>query len=124
MPIMYCPNCKTDTFTKREDFRYLLAFLLAFTGIGLIIYILYYIDKKKDRCVTCDMMCLPRKLIDSPVNSEDQEQKNNTSRSPELAQPIELEKSKNFCHNCGEELGERDEINYCALCGKTAAIML
>ena len=116
MSIMYCPNCQTDTFTKREDFRYLLAFLLAFTGIGLIIYILYYIDKKKDRCVTCDMMCLPRKAIKKQVDSEDQEQINESSKSPEF-KPIELEKSKNFCHNCGEEVGEREGIKYCALCG-------
>ncbi|MHA1255219.1 MAG: hypothetical protein ACTSQD_08065 [Promethearchaeota archaeon] len=116
MSIMYCPNCQTDTFTKREDFRYLLAFLLAFTGIGLIIYILYYIDKKKDRCVTCDMMCLPRKSIENQVDSEEPEQINDNSKSLEF-KPIELEKSKNFCHNCGEEAGEREGIKYCALCG-------
>ena len=116
MPTMYCPSCQEEMFTKRENFSYLLAFLLAFTGIGLIIYILYYIDKKKDRCVSCDMMCLPRKSIDNQVDSEDQEQMNNTSKSPEF-KPIELEKSKNFCHNCGEEVGEREGIKYCALCG-------
>ena len=97
MSIMYCPNCQTDTFTKREDFRYLLAFLLAFTGIGLIIYILYYIDKKKDRCVTCDMMCLPRKSIENQVDSEEPEQTNDNSKSLEA--------------------GEREGIKYCALCG-------
>jgi len=115
MPTMYCPNCQMDTDTKRENFSYLLAFLLAFTGIGLIIYILYYIDKKKDRCVTCDMMCLPRKSIENQVGSEDQEKIKNTSESPDF-KPIELEKSKNFCHNCGEEVGEREGIKYCALC--------
>ena len=116
MSTMYCPSCRDEVFTKREDFSYLLAFLLAFTGIGLIIYILYYIDKKKDRCVTCDMMCLPRKSIENQIDSEEQEKKNSTPKSPEF-KPIELEKSKNFCHNCGEEAGEREGIKYCALCG-------
>lgn len=116
MPTMYCPSCEKEVLTKRENFSYLLAFLLAFTGIGLIIYILYYIDKKKDRCIACDMMCLPIKSIKNQVDSEVQEEMNSTSKSQEF-KPIELEKSKNFCHNCGEEVGEREGIKYCALCG-------
>lgn len=113
---MYCPNCEKNTLTKREDFSFLLAFLLAFTGLGLVIYILYHIDKKKDRCIHCETKCIPKKLNENQTESKYQLQKN-TPDSLEY-KPIELEKVKiNFCHNCGVELGEREDIKYCALCG-------
>ena len=117
MSIMYCPNCEKNTLTKREDFSYLLAFLLAFTGLGLVIYILYYIDKKKDRCIHCETQCIPTRLNDHRNTSNSQLQDSNDNNLLEF-KPIELEKTKiNFCHNCGVDIGEREGIKYCALCG-------
>ncbi|MFX1339461.1 MAG: hypothetical protein ACFFDK_12685 [Promethearchaeota archaeon] len=116
MSLMYCPNCEKNTLTKREDFSFLLAFLLAFTGLGLVIYILYHIDKKKDRCIYCETKCLPKQLKDYSNNSNSLMQSISTSNSLEF-KPIELEKTKiNFCHNCGIEI-DREGMNYCALCG-------
>ena len=117
MLMMYCPNCEKNTLTMREDFNFLLAFLLAFTGLGLVIYILYHIDKKKDRCIHCETKCLPKQLNDPQNGSNSQLQKNNASSSLEF-KPIELEKTKIiFCHNCGEDIGDREGIKHCALCG-------
>lgn len=117
MSMMYCPNCEMNTLTKRGDFSYLLAFLLAFTGLGLVIYILYYIDKKKEYCIHCETKCLPKKMNDHQTTSNSQLIDNNNSNFLEY-KPIELEKTKiNFCHNCGVEIGDREEVKYCALCG-------
>ena len=119
MAMMYCPNCEKITLTKREDFSFLLAFLLAFTGLGLVIYILYYIDKKKDRCIYCETKCIPKQLNDRKNTLNSQLQNNSAISSLEY-KPIELEKVKiNFCHNCGVEIGEREGMKYCALCGSS-----
>ncbi|HEY0088020.1 MAG TPA: hypothetical protein VGB37_04210 [Candidatus Lokiarchaeia archaeon] len=104
----YCPNCKKNVSKKRENFSYLLAFLLAFTGIGLVIYILYYIDKKSKFCVYCDTLCEPVRL-------------ESNLKEP---QKIEFNDSKllasnkvKFCHNCGTEIDYRSETKFCHLCG-------
>ena len=116
MFMMYCPSCEKNVVTKQGDFSLLLAFLLSFTGLGLVIYILYYLDKKKDLCIHCETKCQTKKLNENQTESKIQLQ-NDTPYSLEY-KPIELEKIKiNFCHNCGVELGERENINYCALCG-------
>jgi hypothetical protein len=116
MLMMYCPNCKKNVLTERDDFSFLLAFLLAFTGLGLVIYILYHLDKKKDRCIHCKIKCLPKQLNENNIET-DNVLENKTQNSLEY-KPIELEKVKiKFCHNCGVELGDREDINYCALCG-------
>lgn len=106
MSIMYCPNCEKNTNTKRDNFSFLVAFILAFTGIGLIIYILYHLDKKPNRCVYCETVCQPRKMNDKQISSIQQLQ-NNANNYLE-SQPLETGEIKvNYCHNCGTELGDR-----------------
>lgn len=114
--IRYCPNCKRNVNAKREQFRYLLAFLLAFTGIGLIIYILYYIDRKPNHCILCNTVC------QAPKSESQLEQKVEQIEETEyqvLKQNHETQLK--FCPNCGVEVGERGEIKYCALCGSSIA---
>ncbi len=116
MLMMYCPNCKKNVLTERDDFSFLLAFLLAFTGLGLVIYILYHLDKKKDRCVHCKVKCEPKQL--NVIQTDTDYQLEKKAQNSLEYKPIELEKVKiNYCHNCGVELGDREDINYCALCG-------
>ena len=112
----YCPNCKQNVTTKREQFRYLLAFLLAFTGIGLIIYILYYFDLKPNHCIHCNSVC------QAPKSENQLEQK--VEQKEEIEYQIAKqthEAQLKFCPNCGVEVGERGEIKYCALCGSSIA---
>lgn len=112
----YCPNCKKNVTTKREQFRYLLAFLLAFTGIGLIIYILYYIDRKPNHCIHCNSVCqAPKSDIRQIQKVEHKEE----TEYQVLKQNHEAQLK--FCPNCGVEVGERGEIKYCALCGSSIA---
>jgi hypothetical protein len=113
---MYCPNCKTNTITERSRFSFLLAFLLAFTGLGLVIYILYHIDKKKDRCGQCGVKCLIKQPDYKQNAIAEQLQKGSTQLLPvKLTEPDESK--GHFCPNCGSDLGEREDIKYCALCG-------
>ena len=108
----YCPNCNKNVTTKREQFRYLLAFLLAFTGIGLIIYLLYYIDRKPNHCIHCYTVC------QAPKSEIQLEQKEETGYQI-VKQKSEVQLK--FCPNCGVEVGDRGEIKYCALCGSSVA---
>ncbi|MFX1258271.1 MAG: hypothetical protein ACFFAN_10450 [Promethearchaeota archaeon] len=106
--IAYCPNCKRNVATKRKNFKFLLAFILAFTGIGLIIYILYYVDQKSNRCVHCETICQPFQIVDQSNQNQELEQF--------IPGKIENEKIK-FCSDCGAELKQRETIKYCSLCG-------
>ncbi len=94
----YCPNCKKNVVKEKGSFSFLLAFILAFTGIGLVIYILYYIDQKPKYCEFCRTLCQPPQL---------------ENVTPKL---ITNEKVK-FCYNCGTEIEYRDEAKICNFCG-------
>lgn len=96
----YCPNCKKNVVKKKGSFSFLLAFILAFTGIGLVIYILYYVDQKPKYCEICHTRCQPPQL---------------ENVTPKL---ITNEKVK-FCYNCGTEIEYRDEAEICNFCGDT-----
>jgi hypothetical protein len=104
----YCPNCKKNVLKKRESFSYLLAFLLALTGIGLVIYILYYIDKKPKYCVYCDTLCEPVRLESNL--KESQKVEFNDSK-------LLINNKAKFCFNCGIEIDYRSDTKFCHLCG-------
>ncbi len=119
MTEMYCEVCKRNVLTKRKDFSLLTAFLLSFTGIGLVIYILYYFDQKRNRCIHCDTICQPKKLITVDINSENQLENNPepASEFKPLIPKFTLEKSnQSFCSSCGVKFDDRP-MNYCTLCG-------
>ena len=106
----YCKNCKKNVSKKRESFSYLLAFLLAFTGIGLVIYILYYIDKKPKYCVYCDTLCDPVQLESNLKETQKVE-----SNEPKLL----ADNKARFCFNCGTEIDPRNDTKFCYLCGNS-----
>ena len=116
MTIMYCPNCERNTFTKRGNFSYLLAFLLAFTGLGLIIYILYYLDKKQNRCTYCETVCIPRIPNDKQPNLKGQIEEI-PKEQLEFKPMVSNEVKASYCSSCGGNIGDREGIKYCALCG-------
>ena len=99
----YCPNCKKNVKKKKVSFSFLKAFFLAFTGIGLIIYILYYLDQKPKYCKICDTKC-------EPLQFEDKSQ-----------QPIDpkliTDEKVQFCHNCGTQIEFREDAQFCNYCG-------
>ena len=104
----YCPTCKKNVYKKRDDFSFLLAFILAFTGIGLVIYILYYIDQTPKYCIICETECIPYQLENQSTNVKEIEY-NNTE--------LITDNKVKFCHSCGGELENRGAIKFCHLCG-------
>jgi hypothetical protein len=104
----YCPTCKKDVAKKKVDFSFLLAFLLALTGIGLIIYILYYIDQKPKYCKICHTKCEPPQLEDKSQETKELE---------DLTPKLITDEKVQFCHNCGTQIEFRDEAQFCNYCG-------
>ncbi len=123
MSVMYCPYCKMNVSTKKEDFRIGLAILLAiFTGgLGLLIYVAIYLDKPQNRCTNCNHVCEPRQMIITQSNSN--YQLISTSTQIENQKPIVktqlVEEHAKFCFNCGVELNQRENAKFCPLCGSS-----
>ncbi len=121
MTTNYCPNCKMNVLTTREDPDIFLVIILCiFTaGIGLLIYLAIYYDKEPNRCVHCNTI----------VQHGSSDQKDNSSsvisNQMESYQKIKnykknrsvVEENSNFCSNCGVKLGDREGLKYCAFCG-------
>ena len=119
---MYCPHCKMNVLTSRENFRVGLAILLAiFTGgIGLLIYLAIYLDKPKIFCVHCRSECQIQQVNESVSSNYqviDQSRQNQL-----LVMPVEkksnIKDNSKFCHNCGTKLSER-QAKFCPLCGSS-----
>jgi len=121
MANMFCPQCKTNVLTSREDIDICLAIiLLIFTGgIGLIIYLAIYYGRDPNRCVHCNSTCKP-KLIEQEPSSTHQD--SNQSYKPIQLAPIQEilendEKQSKYCFNCGVQIDERDGLKFCPFCG-------
>lgn len=120
---MYCPHCKMNVSTKKEDFRIGLAIILAiFTGgLGLLIYVAIYLDKPQNRCTNCNHVCEPRQMTITQSNSN--YQLISTSTQIENQKPIAktqlVEEKAKFCFNCGVELNQRENAKFCPLCGSS-----
>ncbi|NVM17871.1 MAG: hypothetical protein HWN80_09150 [Candidatus Lokiarchaeota archaeon] len=121
MVTSYCPQCKMNVLTTREDIDICLVIILCiFTaGIGLLIYLAIYHEKEPNRCVYC-------KTIVQPVTYEQRETspdfKSNQIEGYQEIKTYEenrslVEENSNFCSNCGVQLGDREGLKYCAFCG-------
>ncbi len=121
MPTMYCPNCKMNVFTVREDLDIALIIILSiFTaGLGALIYLAIYYDKERNRCIHCKSICQhiilehqsgnPISLIKVPYAS---------GSGNQLGYQVQIqEQQSKFCFNCGIKLDEREGLKFCAYCG-------
>ena len=113
----YCSNCRKEVATKREEINVALVIILAiFTGgLGLIIYFIIWSNNDKNRCVQCKSICQyqsSERLLTAKyqvVNSYGQQQ--------QLSLMEVRQDHGNFCPVCGTELGDRQQIKFCAYCG-------
>ena len=121
MASKYCPNCKTNVLTVREDINLCLIIILCIlsAGIFVLIYLAIYYDKEPNRCVHCKSICHPISNIQnvsvlnpkpSQIDSH-KEAKNYIIINPQVA--VESK----FCSNCGVKIGEREGLKFCAFCG-------
>ena len=57
----YCPNCKQNVLTVREDINLCLIIILCIlsAGIFVLIYLAIYYSKEPNRCAHCKSICQP-----------------------------------------------------------------
>ncbi|MEJ2251115.1 MAG: hypothetical protein P8Y97_15860 [Candidatus Lokiarchaeota archaeon] len=127
MPVGYCPKCAKEVYMKREEINICLCIILAiFTaGFGLLIYMVIYLDKKEDRCIHCNSLCLPI----SPSNAQQvprqvvyHSQSKNYSNSSQISGISKNDQNNDcseirYCHSCGNLLHDPDNARYCSFCG-------
>ena len=120
MSLLYCPKCKLDVETKREDFRVGLAIILViFTGgLGLLIYAAIYLDKAKNRCIHCNSVCNTR-LVNNQSYSNYQliNSSNQILSQKAVVQTQLIAETVKYCFSCGVELDQREDAKFCRFCG-------
>lgn len=121
MATRYCPNCKMNVLTTREDINICLVIILCIfsAGIFLLVYFAIYYGKEPNRCVHC-------KTIVRPVSNEERDTTSSIKANQmEGYQQIKIykenrsvvEENSEFCPNCGVKLSDREGLKYCAFCG-------
>ncbi len=120
MSLMYCPKCKLNVETKKEDFRVGLAIILAiFTGgLGLLIYVAIYLDKPQNRCTRCNSVCSTQ-LINNHSNYQLISNSNQmlSQKSGVQTQTQLVAETVKYCFSCGVELDQNEDAKFCRFCG-------
>lgn len=112
---------------KRKEIDVCLAIVLLFTGIGIIIYLIYYFMQEEVRCVHCNSICKPLDYksqdpqqleYQEPVHEYSPPQNSNMSNTMQHhEQEVEVVgNTPKFCPFCGSKLDNRDQ-KFCANCG-------
>ena len=117
MSTMYCEKCHTNVLTKREDLDIgIIIILFIFTaGLGVLIYLVVYYDKKLNRCIHCNSICKPLLLEDQSNKIIEPSKETFNYREINSTSDRDNNESK-FCYNCGTKLDER-ERKFCPFCG-------
>lgn len=118
MTTMYCPNCKMNVSTSRDDLNIPLAILLGiFTGgIGLLIYLAIWYPKD-DRCIHCKSVCEPLSNNQSGSNYQIKDQSYQGLEYTPSEQKPSIDVKAKFCYNCGSQIADRESAKYCPYCG-------
>lgn len=123
-PMGYCKHCGQNVLLKREEFDWCLAtILLIFTaGIGLLIYVFYYLSKPENRCVHCNSECytvLTEGETPQQITYQQSEQYISQPQIHQYSQEtvvVENTQTARFCPLCGEKLDQRG-AKFCPACG-------
>jgi len=121
MASKYCPSCKMNVLTVREDIDMCLIIILCiFTaGIGVLIYLAIYYEKEPIRCVHCKSICQPisNNQNYSTLNSKPSQINNYQEAENNVVKNTQVADESKFCSNCGVKIGEREGLKFCAFCG-------
>ena len=115
-PIGYCEYCKQNVLLTRQEIdTWLAIILLIFTGgIGLIIYLIIYYRRPRNRCIHCgtEVHTFLEYQASTPkqISYQQQEKKG--------VLPVEIVEGEqaNYCPLCGAHLDDKKQ-NYCPSCG-------
>jgi hypothetical protein len=115
---------------KRDDINCCLFFLLLFTGIGWIIYLVIWLLTPEDKCMICGRKTLPARpeipatiqSQEEPTSIPEQVSAHETYKMPQVtkdtlnssAQTIKKVEAR-FCPFCGHEVPVGGK--FCANCG-------
>ena len=115
-PIGYCEYCKQNVLLTRQEIdTWLAIILLIFTaGIGLIIYLIIYYMRPRNRCIHCGTEVhsfLDHQTVNAKKISSQQQGKIEVL-------PVEIVEGEkaNYCPLCGADLDENQQ-NFCPSCG-------
>jgi hypothetical protein len=126
---MYCPQCEKEVQTKREDINWaILVVLTIFTaGIGVLIYLSVYFRKPMNHCVYCNSVCYIKETERASISLQETSSSSANYNSNQAITTIKKEridednnkqeKNYKYCINCGAEIGNRKQLNFCAYCG-------
>ena len=91
------------------------------TGIGLLIYIAVYMDKK-NRCIHCNSVCKTQIIENQPISGyQTLSVPNQTQNQKSIIITQSAGEKPKFCYNCGSELEQGENSKFCRLCGNTIA---
>jgi len=121
MASKYCPNCKMNVLTVREDINLCLIIILCIlsAGIFVLIYLAIYYDKEPNRCVHCKSICQPISNIQNDIvlNLKPSQINNYQEVENYIENDSQVAVESKFCSNCGVKIGEREGLKFCAFCG-------
>jgi len=121
MASKYCPNCKTNVLTVREDINLCLIIILCILSAGffVLIYLAIYYGKEPNRCVHCKSICQPisNNQNDSVLNIKTSQSDNHKETENYVKINAQIAEESKFCSNCGVKIGEREGLKFCAFCG-------
>lgn len=114
---MYCEKCQANVLTKREDLDMgIIIILFIFTaGLGILIYLVVYYDRKPNRCIHCNSICKP-KLVGYKKDKSITPVEEKAGKMQNYLSVNDIKEESKFCYNCGTELDER-ERRFCPFCG-------
>ena len=109
----YCPHCQQNVLMAREEMNVALAILLlCCTGIGFVIYLIFYYRKPENKCIHCGSNC--QSTLPNNSSQTVQQLQNQIQSNTEIANT--LGNQLKFCPLCGNKLDEGSQ-NFCANCG-------
>ena len=123
---MYCPKCKVEVSTQRDEINWVLLVILAiFTaGFGVLIYLAYYFNKPENKCIHCNSICQDTYAYASPpstvITPSIDRNNNSTQITTEVYRENDINESNDitrYCPSCGSKLGDREGGNFCPYCG-------
>jgi hypothetical protein len=128
MDVKYCPKCQREVTAIRPEMDFCLLFILLFTGIGWLIYIIIYFSQPESRCIICHSHVHERAPNQLPYGNQSyanpqinyqQNAYGNVNAAPQSPyrppQTVNLQTNQVPVNNAAPQ--RTGEVKYCSYCG-------